>query len=75
MTGPVTVVAADAGLLEKYQPGPGALLMFVLLALALVLLLRSMFRQFRRIDFDESATDDAGRMRKSGRDDEGGAQG
>lgn len=51
----------DQSLLEKYQPGPIALLVVVLLGLSLVVLYLSMRRQMKRVDFDETATTDAER--------------
>ncbi len=60
---PLTVLATDPALLERYQPGPLALAALVILAGTLWLLYRSMKRQLARIDFDATATDDAGRMR------------
>lgn len=63
MDAPVTVLATDPELLERYQPGPVALAILVILAGTLWLLHRSMKRQLDRIDFDPNAADDAGRMR------------
>ena len=60
----------DPTLLERYQPGPVALLVVVLLALACVVLFLSMRRQLRRVRFDEDATDDAGRAASRERDDD-----
>jgi hypothetical protein len=47
--------------------GPGAFLMVVLLGAALVLLLRSMRKQLRRIDFDDTGESDAERMHNARR--------
>jgi hypothetical protein len=44
------------------KAGAGAFWMFVALGAALVLLVLSMRRQFRRIDFDETAETDEDRM-------------
>ena len=44
------------------QAGPGAFLMVVVLAGALVFLLRSMRKQIRRIDFDDTGESDSERM-------------
>lgn len=44
------------------QAGPGAFLVVLLLGAALVLLLRSMRKQIRRIDFDDTGESDAERM-------------
>lgn len=60
---PETVLATDPALLERYQPGPIALAILLILGGTLWLLHRSMKRQLDRIDFDSTATDDAGRMR------------
>lgn len=56
----------DPSLLEKYQPGPVALGVVVLLGVAVFLLWRSMRHQLKRIDFDEEASDDESRMRGTG---------
>ncbi len=56
----------DQNLLEKYQPGPIALGVVVLLGVAVFFLWRSMRHQLKRIDFDEQAPDDQSRMRGSG---------
>ena len=48
---------------DNLKPGPWALLVTLLLVLALVLLLRSMRRQLRKIRFDPNATSDAERAR------------
>ncbi len=45
------------------KAGPGAFWTFVALGVATVLLVLSMRRQFRRIDFDEQAESDRERMR------------
>lgn len=66
---PVSVLATDPALLERYQPGPIALAILVILGGTLWLLHRSMKRQLDRIDFDPTATDDAGRMRDAARGD------
>jgi hypothetical protein len=54
------------------KAGSGAFWMFVALAAALVLLVLSMRKQMRRVDFDEKGESDAERMRGSGdpRDDD-----
>jgi hypothetical protein len=44
------------------KAGPTAFFMFLALAAALVFLLRSMRKQMRRVDFDESGDSDAERM-------------
>ncbi len=69
MDAPVTVLATDPALLERYQPGPIALAILVILGGTLWLLHRSMKRQLDRIDFDPTASDDAGRMRDASRGD------
>lgn len=45
------------------QAGPFAFIVFVGLGLSLVFLLRSMRKQMRRVDFDETGASDAERMR------------
>jgi hypothetical protein len=52
--------------INSFQAGPFAFWTFVALALATVVLVRSMRRQFRRIDFDPTGTTDAERMRGAG---------
>ncbi len=68
MDAPLTVLATDPALLERYQPGPIALAIVVILAGVLWLLFRSMKRQLSRIDFDETARDDAGRATRGKED-------
>lgn len=41
---------------SKVTPGPGGAIVFTFLAVALVLLLISMNRHLKRVDFDEDAT-------------------
>lgn len=48
------------------KAGPGAFFTLLALGAALVLLVLSMRKQFRRIDFDETAETDEGRMRGAG---------
>ncbi len=48
---------------DNLKPGPAALIVTVLLAVALFLLIRNMRRQVRRIDFDQNAKDDKARTR------------
>jgi hypothetical protein len=48
------------------KAGPGAFWMFLALAGALVLLVLSMRKQMRRVDFDEQGETDVERMRGSG---------
>jgi hypothetical protein len=73
LAGSVRAQTTDQDLLDKYQPGPLALGVVLLLGIAVFFLYRSMRSQLRRIDFDEKAPDDAGRMRR--RDDDGPADG
>jgi len=66
-----TVLAAGLTVLTQTQgpndfglkAGPGAFWMFVALAAALVLLVLSMRKQMRRVDFDETGETDLERMR------------
>lgn len=57
---PSAGAALDA---SKITPGPVALLIVALLGVALILLIRSLRTQVRRIDFDETSPTDEGRMR------------
>ncbi len=59
-------VLAQTGDPEDFglKAGPGAFWTFVALGIATVLLVLSMRRQFRRIDFDEQAESDVERMRR-----------
>jgi hypothetical protein len=51
--------------------GPIAFVIVVLLGITLVLLIRSMNTQMRRVDFDESGDSDAERMRRRDEDEPG----
>lgn len=51
--------------------GPIAFVVVVLLAVTLVLLIRSMNTQMRRVDFDESGESDEERMRRRDDDEPG----
>ncbi|WP_298326379.1 hypothetical protein [Haloactinopolyspora sp.] len=58
-------------------PGPGVLgfLVIVFLALALVLLYRSMRKQIRKVDYNDQGVTDEERMRRTERTDHNGSGG
>ena len=72
-SGALAVVAAseesEPYTYDTLKPGPWALLVTALLILAVVLLVRSLRTQLRKVDFDETAETDAERAQSRRPDD------